>query len=153
MRVTLAVLHLLALGVGFGAVFARARAANRLRQSADALRATFAADAWWGVAFLLWLTTGLWRWLGSIEKTASYYATNHIFLAKMGLLVVILALELWPMITLIRWRIASGKGTLDAAQLGAKGRLIARISDAQMLLLVGMVIAAVMMARGFGSAP
>lgn len=151
MRITLAVIHLLALGVGVGAIFARARAASRLRQSADALRAVFAADTFWGLAAVLWISTGLWRWLGSVEKSASYYMTNHIFLAKMGLLVILLAIELWPMITLIRWRIAAGRGTLDNAVVAAKGRMIARVSDVQMLLLVGMVIAATMMARGYGA--
>jgi hypothetical protein len=69
MRLTLAVLHLLAFG-GLGAVFARARAANRLRQYGDCLPVVLAADSWWEVAALLWISTGLWRAFGSLEKPA-----------------------------------------------------------------------------------
>lgn len=123
--------------------------ANRLKGSAASLSTVFAADTFWGIAALLWISTGLWRVFGSIEKTSSYYWSNHIFLAKMGLLVVILALETWPMITLIKWRRAGA--SIDASELARKGRLIARISDVELLLVVGMVIAATMMARGYGA--
>ena len=151
LRITLAVLHLLALGIGLGAVYARARSANRLRDTPDLLPRVFAADAWWGIAAGLWIATGLWRAFGGMEKTPSYYWSNHVFYAKMGFLALILVLEIWPMSTLIGWRAASRRGTLDAAQLASKGRLIARISDVQMLLVVAMVIAATMMARGYGA--
>lgn len=153
LRIFLAVVHLLALGIGLGAIFARARAANRLRTSAESLRATLTADTLWGLAAALWISTGLWRWLGSMEKSTSYYNTNHIFFAKLGFLALILALEVWPMLTLISWRRQTRRGGNDAAELARKGRLIARISDAQMLLVVAMVVCAVMMARGYGSRP
>jgi putative membrane protein len=151
MRIALAVIHLLALGIGFGAVFARGRAANRLKQSTESLRTTFAADNFWGLAALLWISTGLWRAFGSYEKSNAYYWSNHIFLAKMGFLVLIIALEIWPAVTLVRWRRANGKGTLNANELATRGPVIARISDVQLLLLVAMIVAAVMMARGFGA--
>ena len=41
LRISLAVIHLLALGIGLGAVFARARSANRIGQSPHALQRTF----------------------------------------------------------------------------------------------------------------
>jgi putative membrane protein len=151
LRVALAAVHLLALGIGLGAVFGRARALSNLTDAA-ALRRAFAADTWWGIAALLWIGTGLWRVLGGIEKTPSYYWTNHVFLAKMGLLALILVLELWPMVTLIRWRIAQGRGSLPPMGiLRGTARGLARISDVQTLLIIGMVIAAVMMARGYGA--
>ena len=150
LRISLAVLHLLALGIGMGAIFARARGANRLRQSPDALRDVFAADTWWGLAAGLWIVTGLWRAIAGTEKASSYYWSNHVFYAKMGLLVLILALEIWPMLTLLRWR-RTPQSSVDAAQLAGKGLRIARISDVQLLLIIGMVIAAVMMARGYGA--
>lgn len=150
MRLTLAILHLLALGIGLGAIYGRARALNKVGEDPTALHRAFAADAWWGVAFMLWLSTGLWRWFGSMEKSASYYMTNHIFYAKMGFLLVILALEIWPMQTLIRWRVAARKGTLPA-DIGVTGKRLARVSDVQTLLIVCMVVAAVAMARGYGA--
>jgi putative membrane protein len=151
MRIALAVLHLLALGIGFGAVFVRGRAANRLARSAESLRTVFTADTLWGVAAILWISTGLWRAFGSMEKSNSYYWSNRIFLAKMALLTIVIALEIWPAVTLVRWRIASRKGPIDSGDLATKGRAIARISDVQLLLVVGMIIAATMMARGFGA--
>jgi putative membrane protein len=151
LRITLAVLHLLALGIGLGAIYARGRSANRLGEGPQALRATFAADSWWGFAALLWIATGLWRAFAGTEKPSSYYWSNHVFFAKMGLLALIFLLELYPMIMLMRWRRASQRGLIDSNQLARKGRTIARISDVQLLLLIGMVIAAVMMARGYGS--
>jgi putative membrane protein len=151
LRITLAVLHLLALGIGLGAVYGRGRSANRLGESPQALRAAFAADNWWGFAALLWISTGLWRAFAGTEKASSYYWSNHVFYAKMGLLALIFVLELFPMITLMGWRKASQRGLIDSNQLARKGRIIARISDVQLLLVIGMVIAAVMMARGYGA--
>lgn len=151
MRVLLAVLHLLGLGIGLGAVYARARAASRLKDGPDSLSAVFAADMWWGIAAFIWIATGLTRWFGSYEKASAYYWTNHIFMAKLGLLVVVILLEIVPMVTLIRWRSASRRGTLPAAELVSKGRLIARVSDGQTLLVVAMVTAAVLIARGYGA--
>lgn len=70
----------------------------------------------------------------------------------MGLLALVVLLELWPMITLVRWRIAAKRGTLPAAAaLGRTGRLLARVSDVQTLLTIAIVAAAVMMARGYGA--
>src|SRR5919206_2160505 len=99
LRLTLAWLHLLALGVGLGAVWARARSL-RGPLDAAALRRAFVADAWWGVAAGLWLATGLWRLLAGTEKATGYYLTNHVFFAKMGMFVLVLLLEVWPMATL-----------------------------------------------------
>src|SRR5918997_3813706 len=124
LRLTLAWLHLMALGIGLWAVLARGQA---LRQAAgelprlDALRRAFLADAHWGVAALVWLGTGLWRYLGSTEKATAYYNSNHIFLTKMTLFVIVLALEVWPMMTLIRWRSAVGRA---ASPRGASGATV-----------------------------
>jgi putative membrane protein len=151
LRIVLAVLHLFALGFGIASIEARARAARRL-ESPNALRDVFIADSWWGFSALLWVGTGLWRWLGATEKATAYYTTNHVFLAKMGFLVVILVLELWPMVTLIRWRIGHRRAALPPLQiLARKGRRIAQISLLQELLVMAMVVAAVWMARGYGA--
>jgi len=84
-RWLLAAVHLLALGVGLGAVWARGRA---LQAPLDvpALRRVFYADTWWGIAAVLWIGTGLVRAFGGYEKGAFYYLHNHLFWAKMGLL-------------------------------------------------------------------
>lgn len=156
LRLPLAVLHLLALGIGMGAVYGRARALALVGKTPDALRRAATADAWWGVAALLWVSTGLWRAMAGTEKASGYYWSNHVFYAKMGLFVAVGLLEVWPMLTMMRWR--RGLGADDGAALVAgdagivsTARRVARISDVQLLLLVGMVVAAVLMARGYGA--
>lgn len=156
LRILLAWVHLLALGIGMGAVYARARAMGKVGQVPDALRRAATADAWWGVAALLWLSTGIWRALAGTEKAWAYYASNHVFYAKMGMFALVFLLELWPMITLGRWRrqLGADGGAAFAAgdtTVPRKAWRIARISDVQLLLLLGMVLAAVMMARGYGA--
>jgi putative membrane protein len=102
----------------------------------------------WGIAALLWVGTGLWRWLGGIEKASSYYTGNHVFLAKMGLFVLVVVLELKPMTTLAKWRreVARG-GTPDLRDAPALGTL----SYLQAVILLAMVVAATAMARGYGA--
>lgn len=147
LRLLLAALHLLALGIGLGAVVARGLAL-RSRLDGPALRWVFVADNAWGVAALLWITTGVWRALGGVEKGTAYYFQNHAFLTKMALLAVVIVLELRPMLTLIRWRRRSARGEmLDTAA----APLVARISFAQAGLIVLMVILAAAMARGYGA--
>jgi putative membrane protein len=146
-RWILAALHLLGLGIGLGAVWARGRA---LRGPLDAagLRRAFYADTWWGVAAGVWIVTGLLRAFGGYEKGTGYYLHNHLFLTKMGLLALILVLEIGPMVALIGWRRAVAHGTLPDTTRAAR---YARISMIQGLLVLLMVIAATGLARGFGS--
>jgi len=150
LRLALAGLHLIALGLGLGAVLARG-AALRDVLAPGSLRRAFRADAMWGIAFGLWLVTGLWRLFSEMEKGALYYVTNHLFLAKMGFLIIILALEVWPMITLIRWRADLGRGEpAETVANAATARRIAVISHIEAALIVLMVFAAAAMARGYG---
>jgi len=141
-----AALHLLALGIGLGAVWARGRA---LRGELDAagLRRVLAADTWWGIAALVWIATGLARAFAGFEKGTGYYLANHLFWTKMALLGLILVLELGPMMAFIRWRMQIAKGARPDTRLAAR---FATISFLQAILVVSMVLAATAMARGFG---
>ena len=145
LRLLLAATHMLALGIGLGAVWARSRALRGIVDGA-AIRRAFAADAWWAVAAVLWFSTGLARVLLATEKATSYYVQNPLFHVKMGLFLVVLALEVWPMITLIRWRRAMGRN--QTAAFGA-ARRISRISTIEAFVIVLMVFVAVAMARGY----
>jgi putative membrane protein len=145
LRWLLAALHLLALGVGLGAVWARGRALQA-QLDATGLRRVFYADTWWGIAALVWIVTGLARAFGGFERGAFYYLHNSLW-TKMALLVLILALELQPMIVLIGWRRAVGRAQSPDVR-GARG--YGRISFIQAGLVVLMVLAATAMARGFG---
>jgi putative membrane protein len=146
LRWMFAAFHLLALGIGLGAIWVRSRA---LAGEPDAarLRQAFAADTFWGVAAVLWIATGLVRAFGGLEKGTDYYLGNTAFLIKMALLGLILLLEIWPMVTLIRWRIALGRGQpVDTRP----ARHFALISLLQAGLVIAMVFAANAMARGLG---
>lgn len=145
LRLLLAATHLLGLGIGLGAVWARGRALRGIVDGA-AIRRAFAADAWWGVAAVLWFSTGLARVLLGTEKATAYYLQNPLFYVKMGLFLLVLGLEIWPMITLIRWRRAMGRN--QTAAFGA-ARRIARISTIEAFVIVLMVFVAVAMARGY----
>src|SRR5687767_597788 len=100
LRIALAWLHLVALAVGFAAVIARAVALNSRPLTPELLRTAFRADLWWGIAAALWLVTGLWRVLAGTEKDMGYYLHNAAFHGKIGLFLLILLAELWPMVTL-----------------------------------------------------
>ena len=156
-------LHLLGLGVGLGAVWARARArraphdthGQRRVVNADA-RGGGAAVIWTEIsssissspfAAVIWISTGLVRMIGGLEKGTEYYLRNHVFWGKMALLVVILLLELGPAVTLGRWRRQVASGTRPDT---APAERFARISVAQAVLVVLMVLAATAMARGIG---
>ncbi len=150
LRVVLAALHLLALAIGLQAVLQRAQWLTK-PLTGDVVKRVLHADSEWGLAALLWIATGLWRYLGSIEKGSLYYEHNAFFLIKMALLAVILLLEIRPMITLIKWRIALGRGTAPESLPGVGAvRSLARISAIQGVLIVIMVFLAVAMARGYG---
>jgi putative membrane protein len=145
-RWLLAALHLLALGIGLGAVWARGRALGEDLDAAG-LRRAFRADAWWGVAAVLWIGTGLARAFGGFEKGSFYYLHNHVFWAKMALLAAILILELRPMMGLIRWRRLVARGEVPDTRAASA---FARVSFIQTALVVLMVLAATAMARGYG---
>ena len=147
LRWVLAALHLLALGLGLGAIWVRSRALSS-RLDERGLHAVFLADTWWGIAALVWIGTGIWRLLAGLEKNTGYYFQNHFFLAKMGVLGVILLLEVWPMLTLIKWRRQAMTGGVPVTTVAPA---LARISVAQAVLVTLMVFLAAGMARGYGS--
>jgi putative membrane protein len=70
----------------------------------------------------------------------------------MGFLLVILILEIWPMATLIRWRMSLKTGQTPESVIDiSAARRIGIISHVQATLVVLMVFAAVAMARGYGA--
>lgn len=144
----LSALHVLALGVGLGSVFMRGRFLRALRAGPDprALDGFFAADTLWGVAAALWLLTGLGRAFGHVEKEPGFYLRNGFFWIKMALFVSVVALEIWPMLTFIRWRIARKNGT-PLPKLDRLGALV-RVGDLETALVVLIPFVAAAMARG-----
>lgn len=143
-RWLMATLHLFGLGIGLGAIVVRARALARVRNQSD-LSPVFYADNLWGLAALLWLSTGLYRAFGGIEKGTGYYLSHPLFHAKLGLFVVVLLLELWPMIILLKWRRALVKS--EPIDLSPTARM-SRLSQIEAVIVVVMVFLATAVARG-----
>jgi len=139
-------LHLLALGIGLPSVFLRGRAL-RGRLDADGLRRLFAADTVWGIVAALWLVTGVLRAFAGLEKGTAFYLGSWLFLVKMGLFVLVVVLEVWPMLTFIRWRGALRRG--GAPDVSA-ARALYGVNHVEMVIVVVMVFVASFMARGFG---
>ena len=147
----LSALHVLSLGIGLGAVFARGRALRRIAaEGPSAVRSAFLPDSLWGLAALLWIVTGLGRLFGGVEKSLDFYLYNGFFWLKMGMFASIFALEITPMLTLVRWRIAVRAGeSLDTS----KASLLARINTVELVLVVLIPFAAAAMARGLWLLP
>ena len=139
-------LHVLALGIGLPSVFFRGRALKG-PLDAEGLRRLFAADNAWGGAAVLWIGTGLLRAFGGLEKGAHFYLHSRLFWAKVALFATILALEAWPMVTFIRWRIQRGRGQAPDTSSAA---VFAVLNHVEMGLVVVIVFVASFMARGFG---
>ena len=138
--------HLLALGIGMGAVWARGRALRGPLDDAG-LKNVFYFDNWYGIAALIWIVTGVWRAFGGLEKGTDYYLHSRSFLIKMVIYLLLAALETWPMIVLIKWRMRLEKGL--AIDTG-KAKLFARFSEIETFGLTCMVLAATSMSRGIG---
>jgi putative membrane protein len=143
----LAAIHYLTLALGFGAVLLRGVRLRDLRRAPDAalLTSLFRADALWGIAAALWLATGLLRVFAG-EKAAVFYGRNGFFLVKLVLFAAILALEIRPMVTFIRWRMAIRRGGFQVA--AAQLHPLIRLNDLEIAALVLIPLAASLMARG-----
>lgn len=142
----LSALHVLALGIGLGAVFVRGRALRAVAGgSLGSLPNVFLADSFWGLAAFLWATSGLARAFSGLEKSPGFYLFNGFFWVKMGLFATVLALEIYPMVTLMRWRYAVKRGTpVDTSRAG----LLIRLNDLETALVVLIPFVAAAMARG-----
>jgi putative membrane protein len=151
LRIALASLHLLSLGIGLGAVVSRSAALRSRPLDRAAIRRAFTSDGWWGAAAALWLATGLWRLLAGTEKATSYYVHNALFMAKMACFILIFVLELWPMLTLIRWRGAARRGGSGWRPNESTAHRIAAIGYLQAAIVIAMVFLATAMARGYGA--
>jgi putative membrane protein len=151
LRIALASLHLLALGLGLGAVFTRSAALHARPLTARDVKRALKADSYWGIAALLWLGTGVWRLVAHTEKPMTYYGHNVAFLAKMGGFILILLLELWPAITLVRWRSAARRGGSSWHPPEGSARSIAMIGHIEATIVIVMVVLATAMARGYGA--
>jgi putative membrane protein len=139
-------LHVLALAIGLPSVYLRGRALKAPLDAAG-LKRLFTADGVWGIAAVVWIATGLLRAFGGLEKGTQFYLTSPLFWVKMTLFVLILLLEIWPMASFIRWRMAVGRGGQPDT---TRARELYLVNHIEMALVVLMVFVASFMARGIG---
>ena len=146
LAVIVSALHVLSLGVGLGAVVARARALRAIAvEGMPPDGRLLVADNLWGFAALAWIATGLTRVFGGTDKEPAFYLYNGFFWIKMSLFAMVFVLEIAPMTTFIRWRIALRRGApLDTR----RAALFVRMNDAQMVLVILIPFAAAAMTRG-----
>lgn len=142
----LSAFHLLALAIGLAAIRNRAQFLSG-PLDADRLRLVFKADAAWGIAAALWLLTGVLRAFAGFEKGTGFYVGTWLFHLKMGLFLLVVAIEIPPMIGLIGWRKAVKRGgTPDLS----RAPLYTMLSRIQMAIVIAIVFVASFMARGYG---
>jgi putative membrane protein len=139
----LSAIHLLTLALGEAAIFARGRALARPLDD-DGWKRLLAADNAWGIAAILWIVSGVLRvFYGGREP--GFYWRNGFFWVKLALFAGVFALELAPMTTFIRVRIARRRGVaiprfpIDVYR---------RINAAELGLVATIVVVAAFMARG-----
>ena len=54
----------------------------------------------------LWIASGLWRFLGGLDKATAWYEDHHLFVVKLALVGLMLVVELLPMTVFLQWRYA-----------------------------------------------
>jgi putative membrane protein len=143
----LSALHLLALAIGLPSAVIRGRVLKGTLDTAS-LRILFAADTAWGIAAVLWITTGLLRAFGGFEKGTAFYMASTLFWTKLALFVLVVGLEVWPMMTFIRWRRALAQGRQPDVRAA---RALYVVNHVELVIVVVIVFVASFMARGFGA--
>lgn len=136
-------IHLLTLGLGLGSAVARGRALSKVKAVGD-LSSVFQADNLYGAAAFLWISTGVWRAFGGLEKGTNYYLGSSLFWIKMMFFGTIFFLEIYPMITLMKWRKKIKKG--DEVDLKPCKEL-SNLTYTQVALISIIVFVATAMAR------
>jgi putative membrane protein len=96
------------------------------------------------------MAPGLLRAFAGLEKTPDFYLRDGFFWVEMALFALVFALEIRPMVTFIKWRIARKRGeTAVAAAVAASPLdLFVRLNDAEVVLILVIPFVAALMARG-----
>ena len=139
----MAFLHIGTLPIGFSGLLLRSRALKNLNAQ-EKIADVLYADNMYGIAALLWIGTGFWRAFGGLEKGTDFYLHNMAFLIKMGFFALVFGLEIYPMITFTKWRIALKRGESIDISTAPTLRKLSRI---QLVLLMAIVFMATAMAR------
>ncbi len=106
------------------------------------------ADKFYGLAAASVVLFGLLR-VFLFDKGADYYFSNSYFLLKLGLLVTIGLLSIYPTFTYLRWKqvLSRGEAPIISARLALRLR---RLIHYQLTGIIGVLICASLVARGYG---
>lgn len=142
-------LHFVAIGLGLGSIYMRARCLKAVRLSPVPLNFenVFRCDNLWALAALLWLGTGLLRAFAGLEKGTAYYMQSSGFWLKMALFISVCLIEIIPAVTLLGWRKQIKSGELPR-NLDVVTRRLFMFSHIEMTLVFLMIFIASAMARG-----
>ena len=117
--------------------------------SIDTARRIRRADRVAGLSATLLLVFGTLR-VFFFEKGADYYADNLFFQIKIGLFLLAALISIYPTLQFVRW-----KSELDqdiAPELGAEQvKKLKRALHWELVLIIGILLCASLMARGFGN--
>lgn len=143
-------LHIAGIVLAFIGIRGRIAALRQTRDGhGELLPALFHADNIWGVSALILLATGLTRAFAHYDKGSTFYLNNNTFYLKLALFGFVFLLEIVPMITLIRWRLAARQGRgIALAELAARSKFMFIVSVLQAIALVALLLAGPVMARG-----
>lgn len=102
-------------------------------------------DGFYGIASIILVGAGSYLWLGGIGKPAEFYTNNPIFLAKVGLFVIVGLLSLHPTVFFLKNR--KGVDQTELVELPKSVKMVIRI---ELLILFLMPLLATLMANGVG---
>ncbi len=107
------------------------------------------ADRAAGLSAVAVLAFGLLR-VFYFEKGAAYYFSNTWFLVKIALFVSAALISLYPTLKFLRWNAALGQG--NGIELGAaEVKRLKSVIHWELVLIIGIILCASLMARGFGA--
>ncbi len=109
-------------------------------------RRLMVTDAVLGAAAGVLLAIGLAR-VFLFEKGAAYYFSNHAFLTKLGLFIIIALVSIVPTLEFLSWRKSVNAGQVPAVAEG-KMRQVRMIVHAELAAIVVILLCAAIMARG-----
>jgi putative membrane protein len=116
--------------------------------NAGSARKLLAVDAVYGMSATVLLVVGFLR-VFFFEKGAGYYFQSIPFLVKISLFAIAAILSIYPTVTFISWRKAVRQGVLPVLS-EAKQRTLRSIVHWELVAVVGILLAAALMARGIG---
>jgi len=116
--------------------------------SVDTARRIQRADRVYGITAILILMFGFLRVI-YFEKGTEYYFNNTFFMLKIGLFIGIGLLSIYPTICYLRWNSDLTKDIAPQLSIQAL-KMIRNIIHTELVVILGILLCASLMAKGFG---